>query len=422
MPQHCAVDVVAVVLMVAALGLAVWRPRGLSEAAVAVPAAVLAVAVGVVEPHRAWDELRELSSTVLFLAALLVISYACSALGVFDWVARTIAHRASPPGGGNHRSGHRLFGLVFAAAAITTAALSLDATVLLLTPVLLSMTSALRVPARPHSYATVTLANSASTLMPVSNLTNLLAFTATGLGFVEFTVLMALPWVVTLIVEFGLFCWYFRNDLEVPPGPDVLDEPGPTPRAPLIVLSATLAAFGVSSLIGIEPVWCAVAGALAMACLALRGRACTVGRLAMSAQPGFLLFVCALGVLVAGISDGEIGSRLADLLPDDTGLVDLLIVAGVAAIVSNVINNIPATLLMLAALGSGAPAALILAMLLGVNIGPSLTYLGSLANLLWRNLVNKHGHHVKVAEFTAVGLVTVPLTLVSSVVALWLVT
>ncbi|HEY9315635.1 SLC13 family permease [Williamsia sp.] len=415
-------DVVAVVLMVAALGLAVWRPRGLSEAAVAVPAAVAAVVLGVVEPDRAWDELRELSSTVLFLAALLVISFACSALGVFDWVARLIAHRAASPGGAGHPTGHRLFGLVFAAAAITTAALSLDATVLLLTPVLLSMTSALRVPARPHSYATVTLANSASTLMPVSNLTNLLAFAATGLGFVEFTALMALPWLVTLIVEFGLFCWYFRTDLAVAPGPDVLDEPGPAPRAPLIVLAATLAAFGVSSLVGIEPVWCAVAGAVAMASLAWRGRTCGVRALAMSAQPGFLLFVCALGVLVAGISDGAIGGRLADLLPDGTGLLDLLIVAGVAAIAANVINNIPATLLMLAALGGGAPAALILAMLLGVNIGPSLTYLGSLANLLWRNLVSKQGHPVKVAEFTAVGLVTVPLTLVSSVVALWLVT
>lgn len=415
-------DVVAVVLMVAALGLAVWRPRGLSEAAVAVPAAALALAVGAVEPDRAWDELRELSSTVLFLAALLVISYACSVLGVFEWVARVIAHRASPADSAGHRSGRRLFGLVFAAAAITTAALSLDATVLLLTPVLLSMTSALRVPARPHSYATVTLANSASTLMPVSNLTNLLAFTATGLGFIEFTLLMALPWLVTLAVEFALFCWWFRTDLEVPPGPDVLDEPGPAPRAPLAVLTATLLAFGVSSLVGIEPVWCAVAGAVAMAYLALRGRACGPGALAMSVQPGFLLFVCALGVLVTGISDGGIGSWLADLLPNGTGLLDLLIVAVVAAIASNVINNIPATLLMLAALGSGAPAALILAMLLGVNIGPSLTYLGSLANLLWRNLVNEQGHRVKVAEFTRVGLVTVPLTLVSSVFALWLVT
>lgn len=415
-------DVVSLVLLIAALGFAVWRPRGLPEATVAVPAALGAVAIGAVDADQAWSEITVLSPTVVFLAALLVLSYACDALGVFGWLARTIARGVAPAKSGPRAGRYRLLAMVFGAAALTTAALSLDATVLLLTPVLLSMTRTLRVPARPYSYATVTLANSASTLMPVSNLTNLLAFAATGLGFVEFTVLMALPWLITLCVEFGLFCWYFRGDLRVRPNPDHTVEPGPVPRFPLMVLAITLVSFGLSSVVGLEPMWCAVAGASVMAALALRERACSVTTLAMSAKPGFLLFVFALGILVAGIADGRIGDGLADLLPDQTGLLDLLVVASIAAVIANVINNIPAALLMLAALGTGAPAPLVLAMLLGVNIGPTLTYLGSLANLLWLKLVHEDGQRATVREFTTVGVITVPLTLVASVVALWLVT
>ena len=414
-------DVAALVLLVATLGIAVWRPRGLPEAAAAVPAAGLAIAIGAVAPDRAWAEIRTLSPTVLFLAALLVLSHACAALGIFTWLARTIARR-SVPVAGTPAPKYRLLGFVFVAGALTTAALSLDATVLLLTPVLLSMTRTLRVAARPYSYASLTLANSASTLMPVSNLTNLLAFAATGLGFVEFTLLMALPWLVIVTVEYVLFCWYFRDDLETLPRPEHTEEPGPAPAAALAVLAATLLLFGLSSVIGIEPVWFAVLGATVMAALAIRARSTSVVEIARSANAGFLAFVFALGVLVVGIADGALGSRLADFLPNGTGLLDLLLVAVVSAVIANVINNIPATLLMLAALGAGCPTPLVLAMLLGVNIGPTLTYLGSLANMLWLKLVRVGGQSVTVKEFTAVGLLTVPAALVASVVALWLVT
>ena len=159
-----------------------------------------------------------------------------------------------------------------------------------------------------------------------------------------------------------------------------------------------------------------------MAALAIRSRSTSVVEIARSANAGFLAFVFALGVLVVGIADGALGSRLAEFLPDGTGLLDLLLVAVVSAVIANVINNIPATLLMLAALGAGCPTPLVLAMLLGVNIGPTLTYLGSLANMLWLKLVRVGGQTVTVKEFTAVGLLTVPAALVASVVALWLVT
>ena len=91
--------------------------------------------------------------------------------------------------------------------------LSLDATVVLLTPVVFATAARVGVRARPHVYATAHLANSASLLLPVSNLTNLLALAASGLSFTRFAALMALPWLAAIAVEYAIFRAFFRTDL-----------------------------------------------------------------------------------------------------------------------------------------------------------------------------------------------------------------
>ena len=103
--------------------------------------------------------------------------------------------------------------MVFLAAAGTTAVLSLDATVVLLTPIVFATAARLRTNARPHVYACTHLANSASLLLPVSNLTNLLAFQASGLSFARFGGLMALPWLAALAIEWLVLRRSFAGDL-----------------------------------------------------------------------------------------------------------------------------------------------------------------------------------------------------------------
>ncbi|GAA1892374.1 SLC13 family permease [Williamsia serinedens] len=406
------VEAGAVALMVLALAFAVWRPRGLPEATVAVPAAAVAIAVGAVTLGEAFDEIRTLATTVATLAALLALSHACEVLGVFDWVSRQIGRA----GAGN---GRRLFALGFVGAAVTTAALNLDATVVLLTPVLIAVTRGLGVRPRPLSVATISLANAASSLMPVSNLTNLLAFSATGLSFGRFTVLMALPWLATLVVQYAVHRWWFRAEIADVPDHDPQD-PGPTPVAALCVLGATLVGFVLSSQVGVEPVWFATAGAVVLTVIAVARRASGPVGVVRAINPLFLLFVFALGVLVAAIADGSIGRWLGGIIPTGSGLLALLGVAAIGAVVANVINNIPATLLLLAAM-SGAPTVALLAMLLGVNIGSNLTYVGSLANLLWRRIVSRDGVEVSAVGFSALGLVAGPPSIIAAVAALWLV-
>lgn len=412
-----ALPIAAVALVAAVLVFAIVRPRGLPEIVVAAPAAVLAVAIGVVTPAQAWSEITALAPTVGFLAAILVLAHLADTAGVFAWVAGILTRDGT-------RSPGRLLAAVFAVAAVTTAVLSLDATVVLLTPVVIRAARSLGLSARPHAYATAHLSNSASTLLPVSNLTNLIAFSATGLTFVHFTAVMALPWVVTIALEWAVFRIFFRSDLatpDTPAAPTPPPEAGPAPVAALAVLAATLVGFTVGGLVGVAPGWVAAAGALVLAVPALRNGRTTPRRMLFAADLWFCAFVLALGVVVAGVAAGPIGDWLGGLLPDDANLVGMLTVAVVAAVASNLLNNLPATLLLLAALGPTAPTGLVLALLIGVNLGPNLTYVGSLATMLWRRVSAAAGCRPELGTFTKLGLATTPLTVVAATTALWLV-
>ena len=310
-----------------------------------------------------------------------------------------------------------LLARVFVIGAVTTAVLSLDATVVLLTPVVLATARTLRVPARPHAYATAHMANTASLLLPVSNLTNLLAFSAAGLSFVHFTAVMAPSWLAAVAVEFVLLRWLFAKDLTVKPDPEPVTDPVRVPVFVLVVLALTLVGFAVMSLLGLSPAWAALAGVVVLGVRALARRETSVARIARAADVPFLVFVLCLGVVVDGLMRHGLESAMRGVLPNGTSLIALLGIAAVAAVLSNVVNNLPATLVLLPLLASAGPAA-VLAMLVGVNIGPNLTYVGSLANLLWRSVVRRD-IPAGFWEFSRVGLITTPVTVVVAVLGLW---
>jgi arsenical pump membrane protein len=132
----------------------------------------------------------------------------------------------------------------------------------------------------------------------------------------------------------------------------------------------------------------------------------------------FLLFVLGLGIVVKAVVGNGLGRALVPLLPGGTSWPALLATAALAAALANVCNNLPAVLVLLPlAAPSGAGA--VLAVLLGVNIGPNLTYTGSLATLLWRRILRRHGSAPDLGEFTRLGLLTVPAGLLIAVLMLW---
>ena len=148
-----------------------------------------------------------------------------------------------------------------------------------------------------------------------------------------------------------------------------------------------------------------------------RRPAVETARLVRAANLPFCGFVLALGVVVLAVRSGPVGTAVAGLMPHQPGLAGLLAAASIAAVLANLLNNLPATLLLVPMV---APwPGLVLAVLLGVNIGPNLTYVGSLATLLWRQILHARDHPPGAGEFLRLGAVTVPACLLAGVAALW---
>jgi arsenical pump membrane protein len=227
---------------------------------------------------------------------------------------------------------------------------------------------------------------------------------------------MAPVWLAVLVVEYVVLRVWFRVELSQPASA----EPAaalPIPIFPVAVVAAMLLGFAISSPFGVDPAWVAVAAAVVLAARGLASRRTTLTRVTHSAHLTFGLFVLCLGVVVAALGAGRFGGLLADVVPHQKGLVGLLLVALLGAVLSNLVNNLPATLLLLPLLAPLGTTTL-LAALVGINIGSGLTWTGSLANLLWRRTLIATQQPVPSREFHLVAAVATPLGIVAGVLVL----
>jgi arsenical pump membrane protein len=220
---------------------------------------------------------------------------------------------------------------------------------------------------------------------------------------------------VALLIEWLVIRHVFADELGTGPMDAIVDRTTPVPFFALAAVSLMLAGFAASSAVGVAPVWIAAAAALA---LVIHERTPPIDAV-NACGPTFLIFVLALGIVVRAAGQHGLSSAIDALLPHGLSLPALLAVAGVSAAAANLVNNLPATLIILPAAAAVGPGA-VLAMLVGVNVGPNLTYVGSLATLLWRRILHAHGEETDIRRFTVLGVLTVPPILVASTAALWL--
>ncbi|WP_344732810.1 SLC13 family permease [Nocardioides fonticola] len=426
-------ETVAVAALLALLVTA-WRhlgPRGEAAAALLTSAAVLAV--GAVSPSDAGDALERLAPVVLFLAAVLVVADVCGRAGLFTVAATRVARFAGD-------SPVRLLVGVAVLATVVTTVLSLDATVVLLTPVVVAAALRRSASPAPGAWLCLRLANSASLLLPVANLTNLLAVPDLDVGFLGFARLMAPALVVVVAAEWACARVQFRRELRPAataataaavgttpaPDPEATAEEVPLARLPLVVVALMLAGFAIGSPLGVEPGWIAAAAAVVLAVWAGRRGLLVVPDVVRAAQPSFALYVLGLGVVVAAVATSGPGDAVRHLVdavvagadPAAPGLLTLLGVAAVATLVANLVTNLSATLLvvpLVAPLGDTA----ILAALIGLDAGAGLTYSGSLANLLWRRTLDGTAAATGLAAFHRRSLVATPIVVALAVATLW---
>jgi arsenical pump membrane protein len=335
---------------------------------------------------------------LLFLAAITLVSDLCADSRVFDVAAHVLARAAR---------GHEwwLFVLYCALATATTILLGLDTTAVMLTPVALSLARELSLPPLPFAYATLWLANGASLLLPISNLSNLLAVERTGQPAVAFVGELWLPQLAVLTVVLGVLLWRHRRWLhgryDVP---RVLPEHDRT----LVVICAVVAAgIAVGTVLGV-PAWAAaLAGLTVLVLVFARHDAGLVSPLRMVRllPGGILAGSFGLFVLV------QLGLLIVE--PDPVEWPHDVTLAATAAVLANVVNNLPAWL----ALAPLSDAASYPALLVGVNVGGMILLWGSLANLLWRRRCHRAGVRISAGSFAREGLLVVPLAVVLGALA-----
>ncbi|MFB9376277.1 SLC13 family permease [Kineococcus gynurae] len=345
---------------------------------------------------------------LLFLLAVTVVAELTDRAGVFDAAAR-LAARA-----GRGRT-WRLWVLVVLLGVLATTFLSLDTTAVLLTPVVLSLAVQLRLDPLPFAMTTVWLANTASLLLPVSNLSNLIALhTMEQLGAPGFTSLTWAPFAAGVLGAVAVLGLAYRRRLR---GGYTAPEPGPQ-RDPVLFWTSAVVCLVLAPLFvaGITPAIPATAAAVLLAVVfAVRGDR-EVLRFSLLPWKTVLL-VAALFVLVEVARRAGMDALLGPVAGSGEGFGAHLRLATTSAVAANLVDNLPAYLAMESVAGS--PGRLV-AVLIGVNLGPLVTPWASLATLLWLGRCRARGVRIHLGRFAALGLVGAVVCVVAATAALQL--
>lgn len=432
------------------------RPGRIKEVWFAAAGALLAWLLGLVSPDDAISLLRETGDVLLFLAGMLVVAYVTDRAGVFErlalWTARAARGR-----------GRLLFAGVYLIGVLVTVWLSLDTTAVILAPIVFSLARALDIPPLPFVFATTYVANTASLFLPVSNLTNLIVLGRLSIPFWEYARVMFLPGLLAVVVNLLLLFWLFRAS--IPKAYDVrraerfeygvvaaggegvghgvyggaaadvslpAEEPATKSRECVAVTVAGLLAV-LAGLAG-APFWGiglwvpACAGAAALAAYHMIRAGLKPRALAKDISWDLLPFVFSLFLLLRGVARAGLSQWAAGLVAawaSGQSYGELLAVAAATALGSNLINNLPMVLVAVESLAAPIEAgalhrASLYAALIGTNLGPNLTVIGSLATMLSLSLISKKGLEVPGLTYLKIGLITVPALLAAAVLGLWL--
>lgn len=406
------------------LVLVIWQPKGLGVGWSASLGALLALLVGAVSLQdipTVWAIIWNATATFI---AIIIVSLLLDEAGFFEWAALHVARWA-------RGDGRRLFVFIVLLGAAVSALFANDGAALILTPIVMSMLMALRFsPAATLAFVMAAgfIADTASLPLVVSNLVNIVSADYFGLGFSAYASVMLPVNLAAVAATLLVLVLYFRRDIPARYGLDELKPPAmairdrATFRVGVLVLVGLLAGLFVLEPLGIPISAVAAVCAAVLFAVAARGHVIATRRVLREAPWHIVVFSLGMYLVVYGLRNAGLTDSLTVLLDRlaTHGLWAATLGTGlIAALLSSVMNNLPSVLIgALSIHASEAQGvvreAMIYANVIGCDLGPKITPIGSLATLLWLHVLARKGVRITWGYYFKVGiLLTLPVLLIT---------
>ncbi|MGO8998119.1 MAG: ArsB/NhaD family transporter [Polyangiaceae bacterium] len=420
-------EAVAYSTLAVTVTLAVSRPRlGLRELRVTPgSAALFGVTILLMAGLLGFDDMATSARIqwrpLLSLTCIMIMTGVVQEIGAFERIARWLEAHA------RHTSARRAFALVFLLSVITPSFLNNDAAILLLTPLVIALTRRLY-PGRPgvtEAFAFAVFLAPGVAPFIISNPMNMIVAEFAGIGFNAYAMIMVPISIAGALLTYAVLRMHYGPLLDrtaSPPSHVAIPPRHPAERPAVALLLAVFAAYPITAALGGQIWMVAVAGALSCSGLAWRYRIATPRKVLGHVSPDILVFLW--GVFLVVVALGKVGvvehlSAFYGAAPAGSAR-ELGTVGVVAALGSALVDNHPMSILNMLAIGSHHGSRPLLAALVGGDIGPRLLPIGSLAGLLWMDLLRRSGVEISIGKFVRLGTLVLLPTLTVSLVLLWL--
>lgn len=424
---------IAAIIFLLTLIFVIWQPKGLGIGWTATIGAMLALMTGVIgmdDIPVVWDIVW--NATFAFIA-IIIISLLLDEAGFFKWIALHVARFAK----GN---GHRLFAFIILLGAVVSAFFANDGAALILTPIVIAILTALRFsPATTLAFimAAGFIADTASLPLVVSNLVNIVSADFFKVPFDRYALVMVPVNLVSVLASLVVLYGFYRKDIPNAYALQWVDEPNSaiTDKATFttgwVVLAALLFGFFVFEPMGVPISVIAGLGALVLLIVAYMGKKLSIMPVVKNAPWQIVIFSLGMYLVVYGLKNAGLTDYLATLLQglEQQGLLVATVGTGfLSAILSSVMNNMPTVLIQALAIDGAhitspmIKEAMVFANVIGCDLGPKITPIGSLATLLWLHVLATKNIQVSWGYYFKVGMILTIPVLLATLVALagWL--